>query len=368
MNLTQILIFALAVLGFGSLALLVLIFTQKNNLKSLGTQLDYLSRQISENRDTTTQKVQDIYYRLENKVDSHMHHTSSVLQKSYDSVSSHLEKNASVFGDLKEKMGRIEETGKAIASVGEEVSKLQHLFRSPKFRGHLGEKGLEEILSHLLPSAHFKMQYRFTSGDIVDSVVYLANKKIVPMDAKFPLENFQKMHVEDISEREKEAHLKQFVRDIKSHIDKISQKYIRPDENTLDFALMFLPAEQIYYEAFLKDYTDSSGQTLLNIALQKKVIPVSPNSLYAYLQAILLGLRGLQIEERAQEILSYINKFKLDVDQLEIELEKLGKHLNHAGSAYDKTYKKLKQSQNKIEFMENMPLNSGEKDKPLINS
>ena len=228
---------------------------------------------------------------------------------------------------LREKVGQIHEVGKAAAE-------LVNILRAPKLRGGMGELFLGDLLGQILPPEHFKLQHRFRSGEAVDAVIQIGNK-LVPVDSKFPLENFRRI-MDSQSDSERIAARKQFMRDVKKHVDAISTKYILPDEGTYNFALMYVPAENVYYETIIKEESSASGEErpLFSYALEKRVVPVSPNSFYAYLQTILLGLRGMQVEERAQEILNTLARLRGDFERVQESFRVLGKHLTNAQGSY----------------------------------
>ena len=205
-----------------------------------------------------------------------------------------------VFGDLKEKLGELNQKTKDIQEAGKNILTLQEILRAPKPRGGLGEILLERLLSDTLPKNYYSIQHRFRNGEAVDAVVIISGN-LVPIDAKFPLEDFERM-VSAESEEEKTQLKKQFIRTVKKHVENVS-KYILPDENTFDFALMYVPAENIYYETICQSDIYTS-------CLQNRVFLVSPNSLNAYLQAIVLGLRGLRIENTAREILGHLARLQ----------------------------------------------------------
>src|SRR5438128_2149857 len=232
---------------------------------------------------------------------------SENLQQTSAQMNSRLDNAAKVVGDLREKVGQIHEVGKAAAE-------LVNILRAPKLRGGMGELFLGDLLGQILPPEHFKLQHRFKSGEAVDAVIQIGNK-FVPVDSKFPLENFRRI-VDAQSDSERVASRKQFLRDVKKHVDAISTKYILPDEGTYNFALMYVPAENVYYETIIKEDVGEDRQ-LFSYALAKRVIPVSPNSFYAYVQTILLGLRGMKVEERAQEILGELSLLRGDFAKIQ---------------------------------------------------
>jgi DNA recombination protein RmuC len=183
-------------------------------------------------------------------------------------------------------------------------------------------------LAQVLPDAHFTLQHSFRSGERVDAVVRLGGG-LVPIDAKFPLEDFRRL-LQATDDEERARIRKAFVARVRKHIDDISVKYILPDEGTYDFALMYIPAEHVYYEAVIRE----EERGLAAYALERKVIPVSPNCFYAYLQAIVLGLRGLRIEARAQEVMAQLARLGGDLARVRDDFRLVGKHLTNAGQAY----------------------------------
>ena len=261
------------------------------------------------------------------------------LQESNSIIGQNLGSTANLFGSVQEKLSRLEETNRRIYEVGQDIAGLQELLRAPKFRGQMGETLLENLLSQVLPGDHYQMQYRFKTSDAVDAVIRLG-ERLVPVDAKFSLENFQKMlNVQD--EQEKNIHRRKFIQDVKSRIDEIAAKYILPQENTYDFALMYVPAENVYYEMIIKE-------DLFSYCMSKRVIPVSPNTFYAYLQVICLGLKGLKIEENAKAILKNLGMLSNEIGKFKEDFDILGTHLMNATRKYEDSQKRLDRFSDKI--------------------
>jgi DNA recombination protein RmuC len=273
--------------------------------------------------------------------------------RSHKSVGERLDTAAKVVNTVNSRLAQLEESNKRIHDIGKDIAGLQEILRAPKLRGNLGELFLGDLLSQIFPKEHFTMQYAFKSGEKVDAVIHLRDSLMVPVDAKFPLENFRKMLGADKekAERESAAFRKVFVNDVKKHIDDIAKKYIVPDEGTFDFALMYIPAENVYYETIVKDMEDKS---ISQYALTKKVIPVSPNSFYIYLQAILMGLRGLQIEKSAKEIFTNLARLRTDFSKFGDDFGLVGKHLGHAQGSYENSQKRLMKFENKLESVESI--------------
>ena len=240
-------------------------------------------------------------------------------------------------------IGGLSKATEQMLEVGKTINSLEDLLKPPKLRGGMGETLLEELLAQILPPEFYTFQYGFKSGEKVDAVVRLGDG-FVPVDAKFPLESFRRMaSIEDEKMRKSERRI--FIRQIKTHVDSIAQKYILPDEGTYDFALMYIPAENVYYEAIIKD---GESEGLFPYTMQKRVIPVSPNSFYAYLQVIVRGLRGLKIEEKAKEIMTQLSRLQDDEGRFKKEFETLGTHITNARNKYDDAYRRLNSFEDKL--------------------
>jgi DNA recombination protein RmuC len=256
-----------------------------------------------------------------------------------------------VFGEVKKDLGELTAQTKQIQEVGKNISSLQDLLRAPKFRGGFGELLLERLLADMLPHDNYSLQYKFRNGETVDAVIQIGGN-LVPIDSKFPLEDFQRILAVE-SEEEQAALRKQFIRRIKNHIDNVT-KYILPDENTFDFALMYIPAENVYYETILRGHAEESE--IYSYSLQKRVIPVSPNSLYAYLQVIILGLKGLHIEAAANEIRGRLGRLQGDLANFQEDYATLGGHIRHAAQKYDEADRKLTKLGDKLQLAGEAPI------------
>ncbi|HXN06230.1 MAG TPA: DNA recombination protein RmuC [Nitrospiria bacterium] len=256
---------------------------------------------------------------------------------------------AQIVGEVKQSLGALSQATERVFEVGRNISSLQDILKAPKLRGGLGELFLGELLSQIFPPSYFTLQYSFRSGETVDALIHL-DQGGIPVDSKFPLENFRKL-LDSPGEEEQKSIRKKFVLDVKKHIDAIAMKYIQPDEGTFDFALMYIPAENVFYETILKEGEEE--RSISAYALERKVIPVSPNSFYAYLQTILLGLKGLHIEKSSREILESLSRMRGDFDRFFEEFEILGKHLNNAKIKYDDAFRKLERFQGKLAVIEN---------------
>lgn len=276
---------------------------------------------------------------LHDQLTQHLQRQSSEWQKTHEVVGSRLDNAARVVADLTQRFGRVEEATKRVFDVGKDIASLQEILRAPKLRGNVSEQFLADLLAQMLPQDHYELQYEFKNGERVDAIIKTAHG-IVSVDAKFPLENFQRV-IAAKTEEEKTPFRKLFANDVKKHVDDISKKYIRPGEGTFDFALMYIPAENVYYEIIARDDATGESASLAAHAMKKRVVAVSPSTFYAYLNTILLGLRGLRVERFAKEILKDMERIKTEVARFTDDFSTVGKHLGNAASAYDKAEKRL---------------------------
>src|SRR5204863_3979694 len=242
---------------------------------------------------------------------------------------------------IHEKLGAVGDATQLLAEQAKALGELQQILRPLKARGGFGELLLGQLLADRLPPTAYSLQYGFAGGERVDAVIKV--DRLVPIDSKFPLDNFERMAAAD-NDIERQQHEKLFARDVKTHIDAIASKYIRPDEGTYDFAFMYLPSEAIYYEL-------ACGKTgaLLEYAHTKRVLPVSPTTLTAYLQVVVLGLRGLQIEQHAQEVMAYCAQLQKEFGKFKEDFELVGTHLDRAQKKFLESEKHLGKFETKLD-------------------
>ena len=271
----------------------------------------------------------------------------SLLEKTHGTIGSRLDNAAKVVGELSSRMIRVEEVNRQVLEASKDIASLQQILRAPKLRGNFSELQLGDLLAQIMPTEHFQMQYTFANGERVDAVVHTA-QGMVPIDAKFPLENFERL-VAATTDEDKKNFRKQFVGDVRKHIDDIAKKYILPNEGTFEFALMYIPAENVYYEIVTRDIASGENFSIMNHALKKRVIPVSPNTFYAYLNTILLGLRGMQVEKRAKEIFAELAGLRKVCETLGENFGVLGKHIRNSQGSYEVVEKGISKINDKLE-------------------
>lgn len=309
-------------------------------LKNTTSKIEELKNAQKENQALSLMQQQ--ISQLTQNINQQLQNMSGQFQKTTGHI-------GSTIGDVKKGLGKMEEVTREVLEKAKNISNLEDLLRAPKFRGGLGELFLGDLLGQILPPVHYDLQYKFKSGEIVDAIVRIGSN-LVPIDSKFPLENFKKYLSEENS-KEKEDFRKKFVSDVKKHIDEIAKKYILPDEDTYDFALMYIPAENIYYETILKDESFGEERSIFSYAIQKRVIPVSPNSFFAYLQVIVLGLKGLQIEKSAKSIFQALARLQGDLSRFKTDFQMLGTHLVNAKGRFDDAEKRLERFSDKLELV-----------------
>ena len=258
-----------------------------------------------------------------------------------DKVDRRLEHASKQTNAIHKQLGDVGRATATLAEQAKELGQLQQVLRPPKARGGFGELLLGNLLRDRLPPQAYQLQYGFKGGERVDAVIKV--DRLAPIDAKFPLDNFERL-VDAGDEAERELHEKAFARDVKGHIDAIAGKYIRPDEGTYDFAFMYLPSEAIYYELVC-------GKTggLYAYALGKRVFPVSPSTFHAYLAIIVLGLRGLQIERHAQDVMAYTAQLAKDFGRFRADFDVVGKHIGNAASKYSEADRRLERLETRLE-------------------
>ena len=314
---------------------------QDSIVVNLNQRVDDLTKNVSE----SLQKVTDTLLRQMSdntkQVDARLEATQQNRQKSEQEIQR-------IIREVTQKLAQMQESNQKIFDVGKDIASLQEILRAPKLRGTLGELFLGDLLAQIFPTDRFQLQYSFKSGEAVDAIIKLRDGRLVPIDAKFPLESFKRM-IEVETDEEKRSAKREFVKSVKLRIDEIASKYILTDEGTLDFALMYIPAENVYYETIIKG---DEGNDIISYAYGKRVIPVSPNNLYVYLQTIALGLRGMQIEERAKEILADLSRLNVDFNKVAESYEVLGKHINNALGKYEDTSRLLGRFGAKVEQIE----------------
>lgn len=264
------------------------------------------------------------------------------LGESNRSMQEQFKASSDIIRNVTEKLTRLDETNKQVMGFAEQLQSLEDILQNTKQRGIFGEYYLEEILGNVFSPSQFQMQYKFADGVIVDAAIFLKNGKIIPIDSKFPLENYNRL-IEEKDEARRVQYETAFRQDLKNRIEETA-KYIRPAEKTLDFAFMFIPSEALYYDLLVNKIgsNKSSARDMVEYAIRdKRVHIVSPTSFYAYLQTIVYGLKLMQIEESAQEIRKNVEMLGRHMNVYEEYMKKLGDHMATSVSSYNNAYREF---------------------------
>lgn len=323
-----VLFIVLTVVVVGFLVVIFILNSRLNELKNAGavelikTDVTELSRSIAE---------------LQQSMGDRMERSSTAMQTS---VQKQLSESAKLVADVTQRLTKLDETNKRVVDVADELKTLQNVLHNPKQRGVFGEYYLESVLDNVLPPGRFQMQYKFKDGEIVDAVIFLEKGQILPIDSKFSLENYNRMI--EAEGKDREALMLKVKNDLKARIDETS-KYIRPSENTMDFAFMFIPSESLYYDLLISNVgVGGSSRDLIEYAFRdKRVIITSPTSFMAYLQTVLQGLRSLQIEEQAKDIQIRVGKLGQHLSKYSEFMNKLGNSLGTTVGHYNNAHKEF---------------------------
>jgi len=350
----------LAVAAFTILFLLIILIMIKlysSKTENLSPQMLDLKNEINElktkqleSQQSALVRQQQFFLESQNQLSTQLGQMMARMDQNLNSTQSNITKQLDnsnrVIGDIHTKLGTLETTAKNIQDIGKNISSLKDILQAPKLRGNLGEYLLEELLKQIFPGANYEIKYSFKNGAQVDAIIKLGDG-IVPVDSKFPLESFQRLAEADNDENKK-IFKKEFISSVKKRIDEIAAKYINPAENTFDFAMMYIPAENVFYETIINDSLTNKDYELLNYAMSRHVIPVSPNSFYAYLMAIVYGLKGFKIEQEAKTILGELSQIQDRFGKFFAEYNLVGKHLSNALVKYNDTEKRAEKINDQV--------------------
>lgn len=304
--------------------------TQKTLEESLRSLDDHLERRLN-----------DVKEHVTNRVSENMRFSQSSTKEVNDRLST----ASKVIGDLRERISAFEEGSKKITDLGKSIGDLTNVFKAQKMRGGWGEESLESLLIEFMPKDVLEFQYKYRSGDVIVDAIVKFNDSFLPIDSKFPLENFIRLN-EAKTEEEKTVIKKALKKDIQKHVDDIASKYISKEDKSLDVAFMYIPAENIYYETVIRDDEDLN---IKRYCFDKHVVPVSPSTLYAYIQIVLLGMKGMQVSKKAKEILDSIKTMESEFGRVLESYSVIGNHLTHAQQKYAETDKYLAKFGNKLQ-------------------
>lgn len=305
----------------------------RRDLQTMTAAQAHTAGQLQSIGDTVSQRLESVTKALQDGVTN----SAQIASQGQTAIASELKNTREQIGLIQKQIGEVQEQSRSLSQA---TQSLESILGGAKTRGLLGEVTLERLLEDSLPPSHFCMQYRFSSGEAADAVIFLRDRKLMAIDSKFPLDAFRRISTDGDEAR------RAFAVAVKGHADSIAKKYIVPDEGTLDVALMFVPSENV--QAELLNTADSKGQQLDAYCRERKTIPVSPNTLYAHLCVISMGLRGMQIEENTKRLLANLDGMKKQMETFADVFEKLGTHLKNAQQTYADAGRRLEKAHNTL--------------------
>jgi DNA recombination protein RmuC len=312
----------------------------RRDLQSIATAQASSTGKLETIAKSVAQRLDSVAPALQDAIKNSAQITGQMTSDAQTKMADELKNTRDQISQIQRQLGEVQQAGKQMSQTAQT---LEGILGGAKSRGSLGEVTLERLLEDSLPSAQYAMQYRFSSGETADAVIKLRDKKLMAIDSKFPLDAYRRISTEGDEAR------RAFATAVKGHADAITKKYIVPDEGTLDVALMFVPSESVYYE--LLQTSDNKGQLLDAYCRDKKVIAVSPNTLYAHLCVIAMGLRGMQMEENAKRFLESLSGMEKQLEKFTDKFSTLGTHLKNAQQSYSESDMLFEKAQNTLETM-----------------
>ena len=312
----------------------------RRDLQTIATSQAQSTGQLETIAKNVAQRLDSVAPALQEAIKNSAQITGQMTSDAQTKMADELKNTRDQISQIQRQLGEVQQAGKQMSLTAQT---LEGILGGAKSRGSLGEVTLERLLEDSLPRAQYEMQYRFSSGEVADAVIKLRDKKLMAVDSKFPLDAYRRISTDGDEAR------RAFATAVKGHADAISKKYIVPDEGTLDVALMFVPSESVYYE--LLQTLDSKGQALDAYCRDKQVVAVSPNTLYAHLCVISMGLRGMQMEENAKRILEALSGMEKQMEKFADKFGTLGTHLKNAQQSYSESDKLFERAQNTLETM-----------------
>lgn len=311
---------------------------------AFATQLQMVNSHVQKSLADVTSQLGDRLDSINHQVTEQLNQSSNLMNASANAVTQRIASVQTTFAGLQKQVGEMTEQARQLSDLSKSVTAIEYVLRSPKMRGNFGEEQLETLLGLVFARQQFVLQHRFNSGELVDALLLLPPGNVA-VDSKFPLENFRRI-AEAGTDDEKKSRRRDFLRDVRRRVDEIATRYIRPAEGTLPFALMYVPAENVYYETIIRDEDEDD---LYRYCLKKRVVPVSPNSFYAYLQTILVGVKGLQVSQRADMIVREIESLRIEVEKFSKAYDTIGQHIRNATGKYEEGTKLLTKVELRVE-------------------
>jgi DNA recombination protein RmuC len=316
----------------------------QRDLQTLAGQTQNFSQQLGQLTQAVTKSLEGVTGALQKGITD----SAQIAAQAQSAMAGELKNSREALGQIQQQLGAVQQAG---SQMSQTAQTLQNILGGAKSRGSLGEVALERLLEDALPKERYQRQFRFTTGEVADAAIFLRDK-LLPIDSKFPLDAFRRLSEPKPAvgaPLPAEEPRKSFASAVKGHADSIAKKYILPNEGTLGIALMFVPSENVYYELLMT--SDAKGQPLDEYCRSKNVIAVSPNTLYAHLQVILMGLQGMQIEENAKRLQASLAGMQKQMDNFTQIYERLGMHLKNAQNCFSESEKRLDKAQDTLAGM-----------------
>jgi DNA recombination protein RmuC len=310
----------------------------RRDLLGLSTSQTQSSTKMETIAGTVAERLEAVTQALQSGIKDSAQTTSQITSQAQVAMATELKNTRDQISQVQKQLGEVQQAGQQMHETAE---KLQNILGGTKSRGSFGEVALERLLEDCLPPSQYEMQYRFRSGEAADAVLKLRDGKKMAIDSKFPLDAYLRLTSEGEEAR------RTFVTAVKGHADSIAKKYIVPEEGTLDVALMFVPSETVYYELLMS--TDAKGQALDAYCRERRIMAVSPNTLYAHLSVIAMGLRGMQIEENAKRLSENLTGMRKQMDTFCEYFEKVGVHLKNAQQSFTEADKRFSKVSNSLD-------------------
>jgi len=318
----------------------------QNISNAFSSQLQQVTGHVQKSLADVTSQLGARMDSVNQQVTEQLNQGASVMNASTHAVSERIAAVQNTFAGLQKQVGEMTEQARQLSDLSKSVTAIEHVLRAPKMRGNFGEEQLETLLGLVFARQQFVLQHRFSSGEVADALLLLPPGNVA-VDSKFPLENFRRI-TENGNEDERRSTRREFLRDVRRRVDEIATRYIRPAEGTLPFALMYVPAENVYYETIIRD---DDGFQLYRYCLEKRVVPVSPNSFYAYLQTIMVGIKGLQVGQRADAIVREIESLRIELEKFGKAYETIGQHIRNASSKLEEGTRLLTKVELRVESL-----------------
>jgi len=318
----------------------------QNISNAFSSQLQQVTSHVQKSLADVTSQLGARMDSVNQQVTEQLNQGASVMNASTHAVSQRIAAVQNTFAGLQKQVGEMTEQARQLSDLSKSVTAIEHVLRAPKMRGNFGEEQLETLLGLVFAKQQFVLQHRFSTGEVADALLVLPPGNVA-VDSKFPLENFRRIS-ENGNEDERKSSRREFLRDVRRRVDEIATRYIRPAEGTLPFALMYVPAENVYYETIIRD---DDGFQLYRYCLEKRVVPVSPNSFYAYLQTIMVGIKGLQVGQRADAIVREIESLRIELEKFGKAYETIGQHIRNASSKLEEGTRLLTKVELRVESL-----------------